>query len=104
MLRKGASPASARFGKKSLTHYLTYPDWRRLPLLIPLVKPGGRWKRHDPRELAGAIADARSSGHASWLPPHDPAPWQTVYAYFARCQRDVKGAPPLVPALPPNLT
>ncbi|MDP9358500.1 MAG: hypothetical protein M3R02_25080 [Chloroflexota bacterium] len=44
--------------------------------------------------MDGAIAEALRSGHASWLPPHDPAPLQTVYAYFARCRRDVKDTPP----------
>lgn len=48
----------------------------------------GRPLKHAPRELINAIFYVLQTG-CSWRAlPHDLPPWQTVYTYFRKLQRD----------------
>lgn len=56
--------------------------------LIPEAEPGGRPRRVPTRELVDAILYFLRAGMAWRLLPHDLPPWQTVYYYLRRWQRE----------------
>ena len=56
--------------------------------LIPEAEPGGRPRRAPTRELVDAILYFLRAGMAWRLLPHDLPPWQTVYDYLRRWQRE----------------
>lgn len=57
-------------------------EWRLLLPFIPSVKPGGRPRSVDIREILNAIFYILRSGCAWRMLPHDFPAWQTVYGYF----------------------
>jgi len=67
---------------------LTDDEWRVLEPLLPGAKPGGRPRTVDPREIVNAIRYLLRSGCAWRLLPPEFPPWQTVYAYLRRWERD----------------
>ena len=62
---------------------LTGEQWAVLEELIPPVKPGGRPRAHDMREVLNALFYHAREG-CSWRAlPHDfGVPWKTAYNYF----------------------
>lgn len=67
---------------------LTDRQWALIAPLIPDAKPGGRPRKAAKRELVEAILYFLRAGGAWRLMPHDFPPWQTVYYYFRRWQRE----------------
>jgi transposase len=63
-------------------------QWAFLAALIPSVKPGGRPRSRDPREIVDAILYVVRGGGTWRMLPHDFLPWQTAYYYFRRWQAD----------------
>ena len=63
-------------------------QWALIEPMIPLAEPGGRPRKAATRALVDAILYFLRAG-ASWrLLPHDLPPWQTVYYYLRRWQRE----------------
>ena len=67
---------------------LTDGQWALIAPLIPEAEPGGRPRRAPTRELIDAILYFLRAGMAWRLLPHDLPPWQTVYYYLRRWQRE----------------
>ena len=67
---------------------LTDAQWEVLSLLIPEARSGGRPRKAASRELVNAILYFLRAGVAWRLLPHDFPPWQTVYYYLRRWQRE----------------
>ena len=67
---------------------LTDGQWVLIEPLIPQAEPGGRPRKAATRDLVNAILYFLRAG-GSWRPlPHDLPPWQTVYYYLRRWQRE----------------
>jgi putative transposase len=65
---------------------LTDAQWRLIEKRIPAVKPGGRPRSVDVREVVNGILYLVRTG-CSWRQlPHDFPPWGTVHYYY-RCFR-----------------
>jgi putative transposase len=65
---------------------LTDAQWRLIAKRIPAVKPGGRPRSVDVREVVNGILYLVRTG-CSWRQlPHDFPPWGTVHYYY-RCFR-----------------
>ncbi|MFG1479089.1 transposase [Xanthobacter sp. V4C-4] len=58
------------------------------PPLIPEARAGGRPRKAASRALVNAILYFLRVGMAWRLLPHDLPPWQTVYSYLRRWQRE----------------
>lgn len=56
--------------------------------MIPEAQPGGRPRKAAKREIVEAILYLLRSGCAWRLLPHDFPPWQTVYYYLRRWERE----------------
>ncbi|MFT6887602.1 MAG: transposase [Paracoccaceae bacterium] len=56
--------------------------------MIPDATPGGRPRRAAKREIVEAILYLLRAGCSWRLLPHDFPPWQTVYPYLRRWQRE----------------
>lgn len=67
---------------------LTDGQWELIAPLIPEASPGGRPRKAASRELVNAILYFLRAGMAWRLLPHDLPPWQTVYCYFRRWDRE----------------
>jgi putative transposase len=68
---------------------LSDAQWALVEPLIPPAKPGGRPRSTDMREVLDAIFYVVRAGCAWRLLPHDFAvPWETVYYYLRRLQRE----------------
>ena len=67
---------------------LTDTQWALIAPLIPQAAPGGRPRKATSRELVNAILYFLQAGMAWRLLPHDLPPWQTVYYYLRRWQRE----------------
>ena len=67
---------------------LTERQWRRLAPLIPPAKPGGAPRQVDIRAVVDALLYVLRNGVTWRALPHDYPPWQTVYDYFRKWQRD----------------
>ena len=63
-------------------------QWALIAPLIPEAEPGGRPRKASTRELVNAVLFFIRSGAAWRLLPHDLPPWQTVYYYLRRWQRE----------------
>ena len=63
-------------------------QWALIAPLIPDAEPGGRPRKASTRELVNAVLFFVRSGAAWRLLPHDLPPWQTVYYYLRRWQRE----------------
>lgn len=61
---------------------LTDREWEIIQPLIPVLKPGGRPRQVNIREIINAIFYIQHSGCAWRLLPDDFPPWKTVYDYF----------------------
>jgi putative transposase len=67
---------------------LTDAQWAVLAPLVPSVRPGGRPRKHDMREVLNALFHVAREG-CSWRAlPHDLPPWRTTYNYFRDWQAD----------------
>jgi putative transposase len=62
--------------------------WHYIAPLIPPAKPGGRPRSVDIREIINGIRSITRGGNDWRMLPHDFPPWETVYYYFRRWQRD----------------
>jgi transposase len=63
---------------------LTDAQWRLIEKRIPAVKPGGRPRSVDVREVVNGILYLVRTG-CSWRQlPHDFPPWSTVHYYYRR--------------------
>lgn len=67
---------------------LTDAQWRRVARLIPPERKRGRRRRTDMRDVVNAINYRWTTGCVWRMLPHDFPPWETVYTYFRRWQRD----------------
>jgi putative transposase len=61
---------------------VTDAEWAILEPLVPPVKPGGRPRQVDLREVFNAIFYLLRGGIPWRMLPHDFPPWKTVYHYF----------------------
>src|SRR3954467_1137982 len=80
--------ARRRRGRRAYATDLTDGQWALIAPLIPEAEPGGRPRKAPTRELVDAIFYFLRAGMAWRLLPHDLPPWQTVYYYLRRWQRD----------------
>jgi putative transposase len=78
----------ARKKRRAYATDLTDKQWGLIAPLIPEAAPGGRPRRASSRELVSAILYFLRAGMAWRLLPHDLPPWQTVYYYLRRWQRE----------------
>lgn len=67
---------------------LTDAQWKLIAPLIPSVKPGGRHREADTREILDAIFYILKSGCEWRMLAHDFPKWQLVYSYFRTWKRD----------------
>ena len=67
---------------------LTDTPWALIAPLTPEAEPGGRPRKASSRALVNAILYFLRAGMAWRLLPHDLPPWQTVYYYLRRWQRE----------------
>lgn len=67
---------------------LTDGQWDLIARLIPDAQAGGRPRKATSRELVNAILYFLRAGMGWRLLPHDLPPWQTVYYYLRRWQRE----------------
>lgn len=67
---------------------LTDSQWLLIAPMIPDATPGGRPCKAGKREIVEAILYLLRAGCAWRLLPHDFPPWQTVYYYLRRWERD----------------
>ena len=67
---------------------LTDAQWAAIAPMIPDAATGGRPRKSDKREIVEAILSILRAGCAGRLLPHDFPPWQTVYDYLRRWQRE----------------
>lgn len=67
---------------------LTDSQWAVLCPMIPDASPGGRHRKADKREIVEAILYFLRAGCAWRLLPQDFPPWQTVYYYLWRWERE----------------
>jgi transposase len=77
-----------RRGRRAYATDLTDTQWALIAPLIPKAVPGGRPRKAPTRELVNAILYFLRAGMAWRLLPHDFPPWQTVYYYLRRWQRE----------------
>ena len=77
------SPARRRYDTD-----LTDAQWEVMAPLIPNARAGGRPRKATSRELVNAILYFLRAGVAWRLLPHDLPPWQTLYYYLRRWQRE----------------
>ena len=68
--------------RKAYSSDLTDEQWKLIEPLLPTVKPGGRPRKTDIREVVNAIFYMLRTGCAWRLLPHDFPPPGTVYDYF----------------------
>ena len=69
---------------------LTDAQWVLVVAMIPEAKPGGRPRSIDVRAVVNAIFYLLRTGCQWRLLPHDFPPWQTVYYYFRRWDREAE--------------
>lgn len=67
---------------------LTEAQWAAIAPMIPDARPGGRPRKAEKREIVDAILYFLRAGCAWRLLPHDFPPWQTVYYYLRRWERE----------------
>lgn len=67
---------------------LTNAQWAVIVSMIPDARPGGRPRKVDKRAVVDAILYLLRAGCAWRLLPHDFPPWQTVYYYLRRWERE----------------
>ncbi len=67
---------------------LTNSQWKRLKVLLPEAKPGGRPRSVDLREVINGIRYVVRGGNSWRMMPHDLPPWSTCYDYFRKWRND----------------
>jgi putative transposase len=67
---------------------LTNGQWAVIEPIIPDAAPGGRPRCAPQREIVEAILYLLRAGCSWRLLPHDFPPWQTVYYYLRRWERE----------------
>jgi transposase len=67
---------------------LTNGQWAVIEPMIPDATPGGRPRRAPKRDIVEAILYLLRAGCSWRLLPHDFPPWQTVYHYLRRWERE----------------
>ena len=67
---------------------LTDAQWAAIAPMIPEARAGGRPRKAGKREIVDAILYFLRAGCAWRLLPHDFPPWQTVYYYLRRWERE----------------
>ena len=67
---------------------LTNTQWAVIASMIPDAMPGGRPHKAGKREIVEAILYLLRAGCSWRLLPHDLPPWQTVYYYLRRWERE----------------
>ena len=80
--------ARRKRGRRGYATDLTDEQWALIAPLIPEAEPGERPRKASLRELVEAILYFLRAGMAWRLLPHDLPPWQTVYYYLRRWQRE----------------
>ncbi len=80
--------ARRKRGRRRYATDLTDGQWALIAPLIPEAEPGGRPRKASARTLVNAILYFLRAGMAWRLLPHDFPPWQTVYYYLRRWQRE----------------
>ena len=78
----------AKRRRRSYPTDLTDRQWALIAAMIPDAAPGGRPRKADKREVVEAILYVLRAGCAWRLLPHDFPPWQTVYYYLQRWERE----------------
>src|SRR4028118_177081 len=73
--------------RKAYPTDLTDAEWEIISPLVPEVKPIGRPRQVDLREIINGIFYVLREGCSWRAMPHDLPPWQTVYNYFRHWQR-----------------
>ena len=63
-------------------------EWLILEPLLPVASGRGRVRQVELREIINAILYLLRTGCAWRMLPHDLPPWQTVYGYFRKFQRE----------------
>jgi len=67
---------------------LTNTQWKLVAPLLPPVKPGGRPRKYDLREVVNAVLYVNREG-CSWRAlPHDLPHWKTAYNFFRAFEGD----------------
>ena len=61
---------------------LTNAQWKLIAPLIPAVKPGGRPRKYDMREVVNGILYVNREGCRWRALPHDLPHWKTCYNFF----------------------
>lgn len=67
---------------------LTNAQWKLVAPLIPPVKPGGRPRKYDMREVVNGILYVNSEGCRWRALPHDLPHWKTCYNFFRSFEAD----------------
>lgn len=67
---------------------LTNAQWKLIRPLIPAVKPGGRPRKYDTREVVNALLYANREGCTWRALPHDLPHWKTAYNFFRAFEAD----------------
>jgi len=67
---------------------LTNTQWRLVAPLIPPVKPGGRPRKYDMREVLNGILYVNHEGCRWRALPHDLPHWKTCYNFFRAFEAD----------------
>ena len=67
---------------------LTDAQWRLIAPLIPAVKPGGRPRKYEMREVMDALLYVDREGRSWRALPHDFPHWKTCYNFFRRFEAD----------------
>lgn len=67
---------------------LTTAQWRLARPLIPAVKPGGRPRKYDMREVLDGILYVTREGCSWRAMPHDLPHWKTCYNFFRAFEAD----------------
>ena len=80
--------ARQKRGRRGYATDLSDGQWELIAPFIPGAIPGGRPRKATTRELVNAILYFLRAGMAWRLLPHDLPPWQTVYYYLRRWQRE----------------
>jgi putative transposase len=85
--------------RKAYPSDLNDAQWEILEPLLPPADPEGRPLVYARREIVNALLYVLRTGCAWRQLPHDLPPWQTVYWYLQRWQKDgTRASPAACPA------
>lgn len=74
--------------KRTYPSDLTNEQWKLIEPLLPPVKPGGRPRTTELREVTNGIMYLVRTGCSWRMLPHDFPPWPTVHDYYWKYRRD----------------